>query len=630
MLDSLRNAAGSWISKLLLAMLIVSFAIWGITGRMLGTLTESNTVVQAGSTHVGVNDYMLAYRRAISVMEQRLGQRLTPEQADALGLDDQVLSQLVAGAVLDEQAREMGLGVSSERLARLVREDPAFRGPDGTYDKQQFEYVLRQVGMRPEDYLRNREQVAVRQQIVEAVANGLVVPDVFLKAVALYRGEDRTADYVVLPRTMVEPVADPAADVLTTWFDGRKADYAAPEYRKISYARLEPADIADPAAISDEQVKADYDKNIARYTTPEKRQIDQLVFADEAAARTAEETIKGGSTFDDIVLAQGKTAADVAMGTLARAEVADKAIAEAAFGLTEGGVSGVIAGAFGPVIVRVAKIEPEIVRPFDAVKDEIRKELALAEAQQVLLDAHDAYEDARASGDTLVEAAAKVKIKVVTVDAVSRTGQAPDGSVVSDIPESEKLLAAAFETDVGVENAGLATANSGFVFFEVDAVTPARDRTLDEVRERVVADWKREEAASLLSARAEAARKSLDGGATLDAVATETGQTKQTKRGLKRDAEDADLGEAGVTAVFAVKPGGHGVFAGPNGDSQILFVVTEATEPAGAGPEMVPDEVRQTFAAAMSDDLLDQLVNRLRGQYEVTVNQAAIDVAKRF
>lgn len=627
MLEALRNAAGSWVAKALLAMLILSFAVWGISGQMLGGFA-SNTVITAGKTTVSTLDYRLAWDRQVSVLSQRLGQRLTREQAEAMGVDEQVLAQLVAGAVLDEQAREMRLGLSQDRLAALVKDDPAFKGPDGNYSREQFDYVLRQVGMRPEDYLKNREQVAIRQQIVEAATDGLKTPDAFLTAVALHQGEDRTVDYVAIPRASVEPVAEPADASLKTWFDERKAEYAAPEYRKIAFAKLEPADIADPAAIADEQVKADYDKNIARYTQPEKRAIEQIVFKDDAAAKAAAETIKGGATFDDIVKAEGKTQADVAIGTLAKSEVADKSIADAAFALAEGAVSDVLPGAFGPVLIRVTKIEPEVVQSFDTVKDAIRNELALAEAANVLLDTHDAYEDARAGGDTLEEAAAKVKLKVVTIEAVSRTGEAPDGSVVKDIPESAKLLDAAFESDVDVENPAMPIGGSGFVFYEVKGVTAARDRKLDEVKDKVVAAWKREEASRLLSVKAEDARKKLAGGSTIDALATELALTKQTKRGLKRGAEDADLGAAAVEAVFAVKQGDASVAEGPGGDSQIVFVVTEAIEPAGAGPDLVSEDDRNAYAAAIADDLLDELVNRLRGQYAVTINEAAIAAAK--
>src|SRR5690606_32601158 len=110
-------------------------------------------------------------------------------------------------------------------------------GPGGVFDRQQFEFVLNQVGMHPNDYLRERERVSKRQQIVAAATDGLAVPDTFLRAVALHQGEDRTVEYFVIPRSQVELVADPAPDVLSAWFEERKNDYAAPEYRSISYIK---------------------------------------------------------------------------------------------------------------------------------------------------------------------------------------------------------------------------------------------------------------------------------------------------------------------------------------------------------------------------------------------------------
>ena len=208
MLDSLRKAAGTWVAKLLLVLLVLSFAVWGISGSMMSG-PGGTTVVQTGDTRVSVMDYRLAYDRQLSVLSQQLGQRITREQAQAFGVDDQVLQQLVAGALLDEQANQLGLGVSRDRLAELTMEDPAFQGANGQFDRQRFDYVLRQIGMRPEDYLKNREQVAVRQQIVEAVSEGIAAPDAFLRAVTLYQGESRTIDYVALQRS--GDVDDPRA-----------------------------------------------------------------------------------------------------------------------------------------------------------------------------------------------------------------------------------------------------------------------------------------------------------------------------------------------------------------------------------------------------------------------------------
>ena len=209
----------------------------------------------------------------------------------------------------------------------------------------------------------------------------------------------------------------------------------------------------------------------------------------------------------------------------------------------------------------------------------------MAEANHVLLDVHDKYEDSRAAGDTLREAAAKLGLTVHTVDAIDRTAQRPDGTVVNDLPQSRDLLSQAFETEVGIENAPVNIGGTGFVFYEVEQITPRRDRTLDEVRAKVLADWKAEEAEKRLAARTAELEKRLKDGATLDTIATELSLEKQTKRGLKRESDDTDFGKAGVAVIFSVPEGGVGVVPSPTGDARLVFKVTEVFEPAGADAE---------------------------------------------
>ncbi len=628
MLDALRKAAGTWVAKLLLGLLVVSFAVWGISGSIVGG--PGSSVISAGDTRVSVNEYRLAYDRQVMVLSQQFGTRLTREQAIALGVDQQVLGQLIAGAVLDEQASEMRLGLSRDLLAQLATQDPAFRGPDGRFDRNQFEYVLRQVGMRPEDYLKNREQVAIRQQIVEAVSDGIAMPDTYLRAMALYRGEDRTVEFVTVPRSIVEPIPEPTAEELQSFFDGAKSNYAAPEYRTISYVKLEPEDIADEAAVTDDQVRDYYDRNVARFTTPETRRIEQLVFASAQAAQAALEKIRAGASFEDVVAAEGKTMADVALGTFRKDNLPDPAIAEAAFALESGAVSDVVAGAFGSLLLRVTEITPAVVKPYEEVAAQIRRDLAIDEASRVLLDTHDTYEDARAGGASMAEAAERLKLRMVTVEAVDRSGRDMAGTILTGLPESVALLREAFESEVGVENPPITLGASGFLFYEVDKVTPARDRSLDEVRERAIADWKAQESSTRMGSRMSELKKRLDDGTAFADIAGELGLEVQTKRGLKRDADDGDFGRTGTAATFGVAQGGTGIVAAPQGDAQILFRVTEVVAPFDASPDSVPADQQTAVASGMADDLLDQLVALLQTRYPVSVNQAAINQALSF
>src|SRR5690606_23707621 len=116
---------------------------------------------------------------------------------------------------------------------------------------------------------------------------------------------------------------------------------------------------------------------------------------------------------------------------------------------------------FGPVLLRVTRIEPETVPPLDQLRDQIREQLALDEANRLLLDTYDQYEDARAGGATLREAAERFRLTVQTIDAVDSNGLAPDGTPIQNAPNLQDILGDAFETETGVENAPISLSGSG-------------------------------------------------------------------------------------------------------------------------------------------------------------------------
>ncbi len=626
MLDSLRNVAQTWVVKVLMGLLVVSFAGWGVSNTILGAIS-GGAAIRAGHSEVSPVDYRLAYDRQLAALSQQFGQRLTREQADAIGIAHQVQSQLVAGVVLDEQARTMSLGLSKDRLAQLAAEDPAFQGPDGRFNPAQFDAVLRNAHMTPQSYLDNRAQVARRQQIVEAVADGMKVPDTLLKAVALYKGESRTIDYVALPKDFIKDVPNPSDADLKTYFEANKEAYGAPQYRKVSYVKLEPKDIANPATVTPEEVKAEYDKNIARYTTPETRTVEQLTFANEDAAKAAHDKIVAGTSFDDIVKSEGKNLDDVRLGTFPKAALPDQSIADTIFGLQANGVSDAVKGSFGHVIIRVTAVTPEVVKPLTEVENDIRETIALSQAATAIADVHDAYENARADGATMEEAAAKQNLKMVTVDTVDQAGRGPDEKSIPNLPFDENQLAMVFQADVGFDNEPFNLGTNSYLWYDVVSVTPARERPLDEVKQRVIDNWKKAEIEKQINAKAEELRKRVADGTTLDAIASEFKFTKDTKRGITRESKDVDLGEGGVASVFDGPEGVVGVTESASDGSKLIFKVTESIEPANVGPEAVTTVEKNAFGNRLADDLLDQMVAQLQTVYPVTINQTIIDRA---
>ena len=622
MLNSLRNASRSWVAKALLLLLVASFGVWGVSTSLV--TADANTVMTVGDQEVSAQEFALAYQRQVAALGRQFGMQLTADQARAFGIDQQVYGQLAAGAALDQLSADMGLGLSHARLATLNAEDTAFQGSNGQFDRNLFSSRLRNAGLREDDYIAERSKVAVRSQIVEAVSDGFKPPQVMLDALKQYRDETRSVEYLLLSNATIDPVKAPADDALAAWFEGAKARYRAPEYRRFTYVTLQPADIADASSVTDEVARAEYEQRKESFTTRGTRTIEQLTYADREMAEAASAQLADGSaTFDQLVTDQGKTTADVLLGDFTKEKMPDQKLAEAAFAVaSEGGTTPVIDGAFGPVILRVTNIKPESTRTFEEVKDEIRQRLALSVASQEVMNVHDRFEDIRASGATLEEAAKEVNLKLATVT-TDASGNDQQGDKIADLPAADTLLADAFRTEPGAQPLPVSLGNDGYVWFEVEEVIPERDRTLDEVREKVVADWTAEQQREALAARATELKEHVQKGEQLSAVAEELGIAVETKQGLRRNGEDAIFGPEAVTALFAGPVGLATTAAAADGESRLLIKVT-ASDQAPADTLATDDPLRR-MADAAGDDILDQMVNRLQNDYGVSINQAVAE-----
>ncbi|THV25242.1 peptidylprolyl isomerase [Peteryoungia ipomoeae] len=620
MLVFLRKASQTIFAKLLLLLLVVSFGVWGVSASLFST--QSDTVVAVGDQSVSMSDFAFAYQRNLSEMSQRFGTQLTTEQARSLGVENQVYAQLAAGAALDQLAVDMNLGLSEDRLAQLIGEDPAFINAAGNFDKSLFVSRLRNAGLREEDYINERSRVAVRSQIVDATSEGFAAPKVLLDAIRDHRFENRDLDYLVLTNGQIDPISPPTEDVLKTWFEAAKARYRAPEYRSFSYVKLEPSDIADPQTIGAEQVAAEYERLKATFEIKGTRTIEQLSFADRAAADAAAEKLKQGATFDQLVAEQGKTASDVLLGDYARDALPDVAIADAAFAVAkEGETTPVIEGALGPVIVRVSNIKEGRTKPLEEVRDELRASLAETAAIADINAVHDQFEDFRAGGSSLKEAAEQLKLNSVAVADIDSRGNDAKGEAVAGLPESASLVAEVFRSDIGLETNAISLGRTGYIWFEVTDIKAERDRTLDEVRERAIADWTAEQQRAALGKFAETLRQRVQDGTPLETVASELGLVVERKASVTRRTEDPVLGSAAVIAAFSGPVGTASSAAGGDPATQILLKVAAVrTEPTGMAQPGEEDQLAN-LANAAGDDILDQMVNALQSKYGVSINQ---------
>jgi peptidyl-prolyl cis-trans isomerase D len=621
MLQSLRKAADTWAAKLLLIIMVFAFGIWGVQASIFAS--SNNAVVTVGDQKVSDVEFRIAFNNVVNTISQQFGTQLTLEQAKMFGAEQMVYGRLVSGAALDQLADDMKLGLSEERILTLIQQEPAFTDPaTGGFSRDRMMAQLEAGRIRQEDYLNSVTRQAVRSQIVDAVSDGFAAPQALTDALKAYGNESRDVDYLILGTSNIEPITSPADDVLAKWFEANKDKYKAPEYRKFSYVKLEPADIADMSAITDQAVQEDYEKRKDSYRTPETRTIEQLTFADKAAADAAAAKLAAGTTFDQLVTEQGKTPTDVLLGDFRQDTMPTKPMADAAFAVTsDGGTTPVIEGLVGPVILRVTNIRPEVVKSLDEVKDEIRKELALVLANDEIENVYKSFEDVRASGASLAESAQQQKLAVKTVDAIDAEGKDMKEAEIKDLPAGQKLVNEAFKSEVGVEPLPLTLENGGYVWFELLDVIPARDRKLEEVKDKAIADWSSEQQKAALAKKAEEIVNLVKSGKSFADAAADQKLAVETKAGIRRGGNDAVLGAAAIAAAFEGPKGYVANAPAEDGNTQIVLQVREVNENAPADALENNEAQVNELAEGAGQDLLNQMVGELQAEYGVSFNR---------
>src|ERR1700722_4491933 len=351
-----------------------------------------------------------------------------------------------------------------------------------------------------------------------------------------------------------------------------------------------------------------------------------MPFPNMAEAQAASERIKGGLTFAALAAERGLKEQDLDLGTVPKSTIIDPAVADAAFALKDGEVSAPVQGRFGVFIVAVSKIIPEEAKTFADVAPQIRNEIALARVKKTVLDIHDKIEDARAGGATLEDAAQKLKLPVVTYDAVDRSGRDPRAKPIDNLPPPAEVVNPAFATDVGVDNDPL-EADGGYIWYDVTGITPARERTLDEVKGQVEAQWHDEEVASRLKAKAADILDKLKNGGTLEAMASANGVKVETAAGITRSKPPETISGRMIDAIFHTALDAYASAEGDKPTQWTVFKVTEVKTPSLDRNTPPAKQLDEMVSRQVGDDVFGEYMAWLENVLGTSVNQSALQQA---
>jgi peptidyl-prolyl cis-trans isomerase D len=354
--------------------------------------------------------------------------------------------------------------------------------------------------------------------------------------------------------------------------------------------------------------------------------VQQIVFRDRADGEAAQAELASGKTFEDVAKARNLGAADYDLGFITKDKIIDPAVADAAFMIPENSVSPIIDGRFGPVLVNVRGAQEEIVIPFEDSKADLKNQIAIERAAADILNIRDSIEDARAGGASLAEAAAKFDLKLTQVAAMDSGGRDPMGNPIPMLPVA--VLSGAFMSDVGIENDPVEPDPQSFAWYEVAGITQPRDRTLDEVRDRVVAAWKDDQRQRRLDERTAAMKTRLDAGETLETVAAAEMLTVQTADKVTRLTEPSgEFSAATLARVFMTGKGQAAVAPAASPMTSVVLTLDEITDPPFSADDPSLASIKDQLNQQITTNILATYAVILQNQTDVRLNQNAIATA---
>ena len=624
MLQQLRTHAAGYVAKIFFAILVASFAIWGIGDVVRQVANPDRAAVVAGEREINTNEIGRTFQAQLQQLRQRFGQRFTSEQAIQLGVLDQIVERLIAESLFDQEAQRLGLEIGPELVRQQMRREPAFRDSTGGFSANAFAMALRNAGISEQDYVRMVRQDVDRQLMAEAIGAGAVPPKALVVALERYRSERRTAETVAIRHAAMDDIPVPGDADLVAYHKDNAARFTAPEYRRGQILRLAVEDLAATLPVEEAAIKEEYERTQHELGTPEKRDLLQALVSDEAEAKKLAEAARAGdfaAAAKDIAKLDAEA---IKLDGVAKNDLpAD--LGDPIFAAAEGAVTEPVKSTLGWHVFKVVKVHAASTKSLDEVREALKMTIAKEHVSDQIARLSVKLEDEILGGGSFDEAAQKLSLKVVALGPVDRNGLDPDGKPAELPPtDSAQLLKSLFETSSGVNSGLVETDRGDFFVLRVQDVTPSALKPLDQVKQQVLDAWLAEKRAAAARTKAtEMVEKAKAEQDDLAKVATANGLSVETTPPVTRVGRAENVAPQVVSAIFSVKPGSLSRASTP--DAEVLVKVKEILPSDAEEAEKQITELGRRLRDQVADDLTAAYTQSLRQRYPVKVDKTQID-----
>jgi peptidyl-prolyl cis-trans isomerase D len=613
MLDTMRRHV-SWLKWTLVLVVAAFIAFYMADFSSPGRAASPNDVVATvGGQPITSGAFRRQYQQQLQAYQSAYGNSINQDLLRQLGIERQILQQMIDERAAVAEARRLGLSVSDQEVAQRIFAIPAFQQNGVFAGEEAYARVL--AAQRPPISKADFEDSLRRSLLVDklrsAATDWITVSDADIDDEYRRRNEKVKVDLVLFSADKLRDQVTPSEADLTNYFDSHKESFRIGEKRKIRYLLIDVEALRTKVAVTPSEIEKYYRDNQRLYSTPEQVRASHILLKtegkDEAAVKAQAERVlkqvKGGADFAALATKISEDEASAKQGGdldyFGRGRMV-KEFEDAAFSLAPGGVSDLVKSQFGYHIIKVVDKRPATVRTLDEVRGQITDQLAYERAQTQAGDmAETMAEEIRKPGDLDKAAAARGLT-------VQESGFFTKEEPIMGLGPAPELASQAFELKEGAVQ-GPSRVSRGFVFFTTVGKQDSRLPKFEEVKDKVREEAIRARAQELTKTRAQelAAQFKTDFSAAAKQAGLEVKTSELAARGTAYP--EAGISAALDAAVFALPVNGVSAPVAIDNGMVIARVVERqdvkpeelATARDGLKTEMLGERRNRFFSAYM-------------------------------
>ncbi len=594
-----------WIIVGLLMFGMIGFGAAGFNGtqRSLG---------KVGDKTVSISSYSTALQNEMAEFQEQIGRDITPQEMQAIGLDQRALNRVISTRALDQLVTDLGLSAGDERVREQVVEISAFQGLDGEFDREAYAEVLQRNNLKEADFETSLREDAARRILQEAVLTGVTAPEAYAKAMVAYLAETRDFSWARLTQDiLVSPAPEPGDEDLITYHSENPAEFTTLAAKSISYIWLTPSMLADGIEIDERELRAAYDSRSDEFIQLPSRLVERIIFPSQEMAENAMEAItEEAATFEEVVENRGLTLQDVDLGDVTEVELG--AAGPLVFSLQEPGVIGPAETDLGPALFRVNAILDGNVQEFDSVRDQLNLDVALDVARLQIADVAEQVDDLLAGGATLEDVASETDLQLATLD-----WHVQSEGGISDYEEFQTAAAAVTAEDFPA----LGTLSDNGIFaLRLDGELPAELQPLESVRDAVAKSWTEKQIKQQLRDLADGIAPQV----SLDAPLASFGLTENLQDDMNRNDSVDGTPPALVMTAFETELGKAAVLDAAEGVIILLPRAIHAADFEDPQVQSLQSILGNRIDTTLARDVFEAFSNAARGAVDVNINQTTL------